>query len=344
MKLRNLDGYTSAPAYLYSQALKTAPALPNTDAFFAEPKAGAVLDATFAEASVQTVAAPAPGMNEGQATNTTANAPVNGRPPAAGTMVHLLPREIAGQLKLTDQQQAQIAELETEVSAKLAKILTTEQQARLKQFRPPRREDGAEQGVGNDDTQRAPAGREDGAVGQQAAGDNKQADPAGQQQAPTFVLRSTAFANGGTLPTEFTGDGDGVTPPLNWTGAPDGTKSYALIMRHTDVEGVHKCYWILYNIPATVQSLPKNVKDIGTLGINSLFKTAAYAPPHSKGPGPKTYTISVYALSSALQLSSSSGTVNQQTLLTAMQGYVLARADLKMVYTRYTDNTGAAQS
>ena len=118
----------------------------------------------------------------------------------------------------------------------------------------------------------------------------------------SFVLRSSEVTDGGTLPVEFTGDGASATLPLEWSGAPAGTKSYALIMHHIDPQGVVKWYWTLYNIPADVLSLPKNVKSVGTLGNNSVNRSREYAPPHSKGPGPKTYIYTVYALSAPPQL------------------------------------------
>ena len=116
-----------------------------------------------------------------------------------------------------------------------------------------------------------------------------------QTPTSTFVLRSSAVTNGGTLPVEFTGDGAAATLPLEWSGAPAGTKSYALIMHH-EAPDMTKWYWILYNLPADVQSLPKNVRGVGTLGNNSVNNRTEYAPPHSKGPGPKIYIYTVYAL------------------------------------------------
>ena len=120
-------------------------------------------------------------------------------------------------------------------------------------------------------------------------------------QAGGFVLRSSEVAEGGMLPKEFTGDGSSATLPLQWSGAPAGTRSFALIMHHEAPDGI-KWYWVLYNIPAEVSSLDKNVKGIGTLGNNSVNRDPGYAPPHSKGPGPKTYTLTVYALSAAPQI------------------------------------------
>jgi phosphatidylethanolamine-binding protein (PEBP) family uncharacterized protein len=150
----------------------------------------------------------------------------------------------------------------------------------------------------------------------------------------TFSLRSSAVENGGPLPVEFTGDGASATLPLEWSGAPAGTKSYAIIMHHIDPEGVAKWYWILYNIPSTVHSIPKNVKGIGTLGNNSINQRTEYAPPRSKGPGTKAYIYTVYALSSAPELKVSPDHVNREVLLAAMKDRILASAELQVVYTR----------
>ena len=150
----------------------------------------------------------------------------------------------------------------------------------------------------------------------------------------SFVLKSSEVANGGALPVEFTGDGVAATLPLEWSGAPAGTKSYALVMHHIDPEGIVKWYWILYNIPATVQSLPKNVKGIGTLGNNSINGRTEYAPPHSKGPGAKTYILTVYALSAPPRLSVPPERVSREVLLEAIKDRTLGSAELRVAYTR----------
>ena len=99
--------------------------------------------------------------------------------------------------------------------------------------------------------------------------------------------------------------------PLDWSGAPSGTVSYALIMHHIDPEGVAKWYWTLYDIPANLTSLPKNVKDVGTLGAG--FKgQIGYEAPHSKGPGAKTYTLTLYALSAPAKITVPPGQVNRE--------------------------------
>jgi formylglycine-generating enzyme required for sulfatase activity/phosphatidylethanolamine-binding protein (PEBP) family uncharacterized protein len=150
----------------------------------------------------------------------------------------------------------------------------------------------------------------------------------------SFVLRSPAVMPGGTLPAEFTGDGASATPPLEWSGAPAGTQSYALIMHHIDPQGIAKWYWILYDIPATVRSLPKNVRGIGTLGTNSINDRTEYAPPHSKGPGAKTYILTVYALSAPPSLAVPPRQVDREALLAAIKDRILDSAELQVVYTR----------
>ena len=155
-----------------------------------------------------------------------------------------------------------------------------------------------------------------------------------------FVLTSPDATNGGTLPKEFTGDGASVTLPLAWSGAPDGTRSYAVIMHHIDPEGKTKWYWTLYNIPAETKNLPKNVKDVGILGNNSVNGRVGYAPPHSKGPGAKTYIYTVYALSAPVSLDLlPPESVTRDVLLAAMKDKILETAEMKVVYTRIAEGT-----
>ncbi len=149
-----------------------------------------------------------------------------------------------------------------------------------------------------------------------------------------FALRSPAFTDGGRLPVEFTGDGAGSTPPLEWNDPPAGTKAFAVIMHHVDPQGKTKWYWTLYNIPADVRALPANVKGVGTLGNNSVNSQVGYAPPHSKGPGDKTYVLTLYALSAAIQPSVAPAEVTRDLLLAIMKDKVLAISELQVVYAR----------
>ncbi len=154
--------------------------------------------------------------------------------------------------------------------------------------------------------------------------------------APAFALSSQAVEDGGNLPVEYTGDGESATLPLEWSGAPTGTKSFALIMHHIAPDKT-KWYWIIYNIPSKTKKLPKNVKGVGVLGNNSVNGRTEYAPPHSKGPGKKKYIYTLYALSSRPRMEVKPGEVNREALLSAMKGQILGTATLSVIYERFTD-------
>ncbi len=142
-----------------------------------------------------------------------------------------------------------------------------------------------------------------------------------------FTLTSPAFEAGGKYPAEFTGDGAGVSPPLRWSGAPSGTKFYALQLWHkpkADSDEV-KSYWVITNIPAEVTSLEKNTKGVGKDGYNDKRRTG-YDPMNSKGPGPKEYHIAMYALSAEPKFNTDK--VTRAELLRAIKDITLAETTL----------------
>ena len=149
----------------------------------------------------------------------------------------------------------------------------------------------------------------------------------------TFALTSPEVKDGGALPMDYTGDGSGATLPLAWRGAPAGTKSYALVMDHLAPGNVMKSYWTMWDIPVSTVSLPKNAKGAGKVGA-SFKGQLGYEPPHSQGPGAKTYVLTVYALSSPVQITQPPREVNREVLLAAMKDKVLASSSLHVVYTR----------
>jgi phosphatidylethanolamine-binding protein (PEBP) family uncharacterized protein len=152
-----------------------------------------------------------------------------------------------------------------------------------------------------------------------------------------FVLTSPAFAEGDPLPDAFNGNGEGATPPLEWTGVPEGTKSFALVMDHIDRDNYLKTYWNLYNIPAEVRSLPKGVKGLGTIGA-TWKRDQAYVPPHSAGGGKQTYTLHLYALSVVPELDANQGPVTREALLKQIEPFILDSSDLNVTYQRPRDD------
>lgn len=161
--------------------------------------------------------------------------------------------------------------------------------------------------------------------------DRKQVTKDDVPESSTFKLSSPAFKANGAFPKEYTGDGDGVSPPLEWKGAPEGTKFYAITLWHIPGAGDEKSYWLVYNIPASVNSLPKNAMNIGKDGYNDKNRTG-YDPMKSKGPGVKQYNITIYALSSEPKFKREK--VTRAELLDAIKGITLAKSTLTYNYER----------
>src|SRR6476619_5097039 len=81
----------------------------------------------------------------------------------------------------------------------------------------------------------------------------------------SLTLRSSAFAANASIPPEYTCDGANHSPPLEWSGAPPGTRSFALIVDDPDAPDPKApkmtwVHWVLYDIPATASSLPAAVE------------------------------------------------------------------------------------
>ncbi len=146
-----------------------------------------------------------------------------------------------------------------------------------------------------------------------------------------FRLASAEIPDASHLPVEFTGDGAGVSPPLSWKGAPKGTKGFVLIMDHQAPDGI-KTSWVLYDIPADSTNLPKDVRNVGKAGLSFKGKVG-YEPPNSRGPGAKTYLLTLYSLNAPLELK---GDATRENVLAAMRGKVLASASLSVTHKKIT--------
>lgn len=147
----------------------------------------------------------------------------------------------------------------------------------------------------------------------------------------TFTLSSPTVTQGGALPSEYTCDGRGSSLALAWSNAPAGTKEFALLMTTLPGDGTTKWNWVLYRIPAATTSLAKDTQGVGTAGVGSDGPTAAYQAPCSQGPGNKTYTFTLYALSASPTIS---GTANGPSVTAAIAGLILGSAKLDVTYAR----------
>lgn len=147
---------------------------------------------------------------------------------------------------------------------------------------------------------------------------------------PVLSVKSSSVDAKGMLSVDCTCDGKRESPAVAWQETPPGTKSFAISLWHTAPDQ-EKSYWVVYNIPATSTGFAQNAKPDGTVGTNDR-RRAEFEPVCSKGPGLKTYHITVYALSKTLDLPPAKVTRSQ--LLEAMQGSVLAEGTLDVQYDR----------
>lgn len=119
-------------------------------------------------------------------------------------------------------------------------------------------------------------------------------------------LTSTAFENGGAIPAKYTGNGEDLSPAFGWTNVPEGTKSFALICHDPDAPLVKPgtygfVHWALYNIPASVDTLPEGVTDY-TCGVNDFGEQCYGGPMPPEGHGTHHYFFWLLALASAPEL------------------------------------------
>ena len=151
-------------------------------------------------------------------------------------------------------------------------------------------------------------------------------------------IKSPAFKNEGEIPSRFTCDGEGVNPALIFKNAPKETKSLTLTVDDPDIpESVKKSYnievwdhWIIWNISPNTKEIQENsipegaVVGEGTRGVN------AYTPPCPPDREHR-YFFKLYALDAVLALDENS---SKKDVLNAMQGHILAEAELMGKYKR----------
>jgi Raf kinase inhibitor-like YbhB/YbcL family protein len=152
-----------------------------------------------------------------------------------------------------------------------------------------------------------------------------------------FVLTSPAFADNSAIPKQYTCEGADMSPPLNWSNAPPGTKSLALIVDDPDAPDPRApkmtwVHWVIQNIPPHVQSLPadagKRGLPAGALqGLND-WKRTGYGGP-CPPIGRHRYFHKLYALDTVL---SGPEHPTKAELLSALTGHVLAETQLVGTY------------
>lgn len=136
-------------------------------------------------------------------------------------------------------------------------------------------------------------------------------------------ISSPAFDGHGRIPERHTGDSDDVSPALEWSGVPDGTEAFAIVVHDPDaplVDGF--THWVLYGISGDADGVAEG-EDAGVSGTNSFGNQGYNGPAPPGGHGPHHYYFWVYALDSDLDLEPG---LDRRALLERIEDHVIEQA------------------
>jgi Raf kinase inhibitor-like YbhB/YbcL family protein len=133
-------------------------------------------------------------------------------------------------------------------------------------------------------------------------------DEALDDVADCIVVTSPAFEDGEQLPSRYTADGDGISPPLQWSGVPEGAAEIVLLIEDADSPTpnplVHAIVW---NLPPEDGGLEEGampaevtVQRSPAMGVNSYLRVGYLPPDPPPGHGPHRYALQVFALEAPL--------------------------------------------
>jgi len=153
-------------------------------------------------------------------------------------------------------------------------------------------------------------------------------------------ITSSAFGDHEMIPDEYTCDADDLVPPLSFHDVPAAARSLALIMDDPDVpESVRADrnwdHWVVWNIPPDVREVARGEAPAGVQGKNSWGRNdyGGPCPPDRQ----HRYFFKLFALDSEIDLDPGAG---KPELLAAMEGHVIANAELVGVYDRRSRRGG----
>lgn len=153
----------------------------------------------------------------------------------------------------------------------------------------------------------------------------------------TLMITSTAFEDGGAMAAKYTCEGPNISPPLTWSGVPDGARSLALIVDDPDAPDpaapkMTYVHWVLYNLPVDSGGLPEGTTSgdmpPGTLEGTNDWQRTGYGGP-CPPIGRHRYFHKLYALDVHLE---DLKEPTKNALLAAMEGHVIAQAQIVGTY------------
>jgi len=157
------------------------------------------------------------------------------------------------------------------------------------------------------------------------------------EQSNNMKITSSAFQEGKEIPSKYTCEGDNISPPLQWEGIPQNTKSLALIVDDPDAPDPKApkmvwVHWVLYNLEPKSQGLSENIQSnqmpTGTIAGTTSWNNSKYGGP-CPPIGRHRYYHRLYALDTKLE---DNAALSSDDLKAKMQGHVIAEAVLMGTY------------
>jgi len=167
------------------------------------------------------------------------------------------------------------------------------------------------------------------------AGPNTQARKAPEAAKARLTVTSSAFKEGGEIPSKYTCDGANVSPSVAWKPTPKGARSFALICDDPDAPRGTWVHWVAFDIPPSVKGLPESVPPLPRLAVGGKhgtndFRTLGYGGPCPPS-GTHRYFFRVYALDRTLGLEPG---ITKARLVKAIEGHVIGEGRLMGRYAR----------
>ena len=150
----------------------------------------------------------------------------------------------------------------------------------------------------------------------------------------SLQILSSAFAPGGWIPELHSCKGADLSPPLEWSGEPADTRSFALVVEDPDAPSGTFCHWLVYDILPDVHNLAQGLKpgSVGVSGANDFGRRDYGGPCPPKGSAHRYY-FRLFAVD--LDTLGLRPGVGRGELLQALKGHILAEAQYMGRYQRH---------
>ena len=154
---------------------------------------------------------------------------------------------------------------------------------------------------------------------------------------PPLKITIPGYTDGGAIPSTYgcVAGKQGVSPKIDWSGAPEGTQSFAVILHDTDLQMGPEdvLHWAIFNIPGTATGLPEGVPlkdklDDGSVQLQNIGRSMGFYSPCPPPPTVHHYILEVYALDTKLD----PAPANRADLLKAVVGHVRAKGTYTGTY------------